>query len=156
MDLLLTGDLSNLVGEFCKQFADENRIVLASKNIAKGRFYKKPITFPIAPQDPLFDKLFDSYSFNAVVFLAKRGEQTGNQTGMIENLEHCLKLCVKHNVSHVIYVSSSEVYAGNDHIDERCSPLPIDSSGYTLAAGENLAKHYRTKFGLNTIIVHVP
>jgi nucleoside-diphosphate-sugar epimerase len=156
MDLLLTGDLSNLVDEFCKQLSDGNRVVIASKYIEKKNYLKKPAIFPCAPNDPLFSKLFDSYSFNVVIFLARRGEQKEKETGMIEDLDHCLQLCVKHNVSQVIYVSSSEVYAGNDNIDERCSPIPIDNSGYILAAGENLIKFYRLKFGLNTIVIHIP
>lgn len=156
MDLLLTGDLSNFVDEFCKQLSDGNRIVIASKYIEKKNYFKKPAIFPCAPNDPLFSKLFDSYNFNVVIFLAKRGEQTGKETAMIEDLDHCLQLCTKHNVSQVIYVSSSEVYAGNEDIDERCSPIPTDNSGYILAAGENLAKFYRLKYGLNTIVIHVP
>ncbi len=156
MDLLLAGDLTNLADQFCKQLSGRNRLVLASKYIAKGDYYKKPATFPFAPNDPLFERLFDSYNFGAVIFLAKRGEQTGQQTGMIEDLDHCLKLCTKHNVSHVIYVCSSEVYAGNDHIDERCSPMPMDSIGHILVSGENLVRFYRQRYGLNTIIVHVP
>ena len=156
MDLLLTGDLSNLVDEFCKQLSDGNRIVMASKYIEKKNYYRKPVIFPCRPNDPLFSKLFDSYNFSVAIFLAKRGEQTAKVTGMIEDLDHCLQLCVKHNVSQVIYVSSSEVYAGNDNIDEHCSPIPTDNSGYILAAGENLAKFYRLKCGLNTIVIHVP
>jgi UDP-glucose 4-epimerase len=156
MDLLLTGDLSNLVDEFCKKLSDGNRVVLASKYIVKKNYFKKPAIFPCAPNDPLFSKLFDSYNFDVVIFLAKRGELTGKETGMIEDLAHCLQLCVKHNVSQVIYVSSSEVYAGNENIDERCTPVPTDNSGYILAAGENLTKFYRLKFGLNTIVIHIP
>ena len=156
MDLLLTGDLSNLVDEFCKQLSDGNRIVIASKYIEKKNYFKKPAVFPFAPNDPLFSKLFDSYNFNVVIFLAKRGEQTGKETGMIEDLDHCMQLCVKHNVSQIIYVSSSEVYAGNDKIDEYSSPIPTDNSGYILAAGENLTKFYRLKYGLNTIVIHIP
>lgn len=156
MDLLLTGDISNLVNEFCKQLSDGNRIVIASTFIEKKNYINKPAIFPYAPNDPLFSKLFDSYAFDVVIFLAKRGEQTGKKIGIIEGLEDCLQLCVKHNVSQVIYVSSSEVYAGNDNIDERCAPIPIDNSGYILAAGENLTKYYRLKFGLNTIVIHIP
>ena len=156
MDLLLTGDLSNLVDEFCKQLSDGNRVVIASKYIEKKNYIKKPAVFPCAPSDPLFSKLFDSYSFDVVIFLAKRGEQTGRETGIIEDLDHCLQLCVKHHVSQVIYVSSGEVYAGNDNIDEHCTPIPTDNSGCILAAGENLMKFNRLKFGLNTIVVHIP
>lgn len=156
MDLLLTGDLTNMADEFCKQLSEGKRVVLASQHIEKKNYYKKPAIYPCTPSDPLFSKLFDSYNFDAVIFLAKRGEQTGPVTGMIEDLDHCLQLCVKHNVSQFIYVSSSEVYAGNDNIDERCSPVPTNNGGYILAAGENLARFYRLKFGLNTIVVHIP
>ncbi len=156
MDLLLTGNLSNMVDEFCRQLSDGNRVVIASTYIEKKNYFRKPAIFPCAPNDPLFSKLFDSYSFDVVIFLAKRGEQTGKETGMIEDLDHCLQLCAKHNVSQVIYVSSGEVYAGNDNVDERCSPIPTDNSGYILAAGENLTKFYRLKFGLNTIVIHLP
>ncbi len=156
MDLLLTGDLSNLVDEFCNQLSDGNRVVIASTYIEKKNYYKKAAAFPCAPNDTLFSKLFDSYSFDVVIFLAKRGEQKRIETGGIEDLDRCLQLCAKHHVSQVIYVSSGEVYAGNDSIDERCVPIPADSNGQILAAGENLVKHYRQKFGMNTIVMHVP
>lgn len=157
MDVLLTGDLSAMTEEICKQLSGENKVVLASKNIATKKLDKRVATFSFSPNDPMFGKLFRSYSFGAVIFLSTRGEQTKlQQAGSLEDLDTVLRLCDENKVSQMVYVSSTEVYAGNKTIDELTVPVPVSSQGHIQAAGENLCNYYRSNSNLNTIILHVP
>jgi hypothetical protein len=70
MDVLLTGNLSAVTREFCKQLCANSNLVLAAEEIDKSALPKKAIPFSFGPSDPLFEKLLKSYSFNTIIFFA--------------------------------------------------------------------------------------
>ena len=156
MDVLLTGNLSAITQELSKQLCIENKLVLAAKNIEEKNLHKKAISFSFAPKDEMFPKLFKSYSFGSVIFLAARGEQKNRQAGNLEELDAVLSLCSEHKVPQVIYVSSSEVYGKAQDIDETTAPEPVNKIGYMLTSAEALCKYYKKTSNLNTVILHVP
>lgn len=163
MDVLLTGNLSALTPEFVKQLSVANKVVLVAEDIediTKKDLPKEAMSFSFSISDAIFDKLFKSYSFGAVIFFANRGEQQKEQNlGNLEDLNRTLRICSEHNIPQVIYVSSSEVYAGIPevgNISEKTKPVPTSDNGYMMAAGESLCRFYKEKNNLNTVILHVP
>lgn len=157
MNILVTGNLSSIIRELSLQLCTENKLVLAAEKIQNTNLHKKAVSYTYSPKDVLFSKLFNTYSFDAVVFLSARGEnQNIQKAGGIDELDIVLNLCAEHKISQFIFVSSSEVYAGIANIDEDSKPEPADSFGCMLASAEALCEFYKQKKKLNTIILHVP
>lgn len=156
MDVLITGDLYSISQQLSEQLSSEHRVVLAAKEISK-KLPKKAVTFSFEPKDPMFSKLFKSFSFGSVIFLATRGEQGNKQrAGNLENLDAVLRFCIEHKVPQVIVVSSTEVYSGNTSIKEATVPTPLHNAGYILMTMEALCQFYKQKSNTNIAILHVP
>ncbi len=159
MEILITGNLSAGIPELSQQLFDNNRLVFAAKDIAKDNLNKEAVTFSYGPDEPIFEKLFKSYSFGVVIFFAGRQEQRkDNQIKQvsIDDLNTVLSLCSEHKIPQVVYVSSSEVYAGNETISEKATPVPVSVTGQILASGELLCDFYRQSEELRIVTLHVP
>lgn len=160
MDVLLTGNLSALTEELSNQLCIENKLILAAKEINKKILPKKAISFSFAPKEDMFSKLFKSYNFDAVVFLAARSEHESKTVGTLEELDVVLNLCCEHKISQVVYISSSEVYSTDGVVAatvyEETKPTSVSNDSYLLALSEDLCRFYKKTRGLNIAILHVP
>ncbi|MFA5674939.1 MAG: NAD-dependent epimerase/dehydratase family protein [Christensenellales bacterium] len=157
MNILVTGNLYSITRELSVQLCVENKLVLAAEKFNNKHLHNKAVSYSYSPKDKLFPKLFNTYSFDAVVFLSARGEnQNKQEAGGIDELNIVLGLCAERKVSKFIFVSSSEVYAGISDINESSKPAPIDSFGCMLASAEALCEFYRQKHNINAVILHVP
>ncbi len=157
MHILITGNLTSIVRELSFQLCAVNKLVFAAEKFDNKLLHKRAASYSYSPKDKLFSKLFNTYSFDAVVFLASRGENINkHESGGIDELDIVLSLCTEHKIPQFILVSSSEVYAGITNIDEDSPTAPSDSFGCKLAAAEALCEFYKQKYKLNTLILHVP
>ncbi|NMA07085.1 MAG: NAD-dependent epimerase/dehydratase family protein, partial [Ruminococcaceae bacterium] len=160
MNVLLTGNLSALTEELSNQLCIENKLVLVANEINEKVLPKKAISFSFALREEAFSNLFESYNFDAVVFLATRSEHENRNAGTLEELSVVLRLCYDHKVSQVVYISSSEVYmtenvttaTANNEIQSKS----LDSDSYLLSLSEDLCRFYKNTIGLNVVIIHVP
>ena len=159
MDILITGNLNTGTAELCRQLMNGNKLVFAAANIKKDELNKEAISFSFDPIDPMFEKLFKSYSFGVVIFFADRREcKDDNQAkkGSVEDLGIVLNLCRENKISQVIYVTSSEVYSGNETISEKTKPVPASSAGRLLICGEFLCDFFRESGELKIVTIHIP
>ena len=159
MDILITGNLSAGIPELSQQLFNNNKLIFAAKDITKDNLNKEAITFNYDPDEPMFEKLFKSYSFGAVIFFAGRREQRkDNQKKQVctDDLSTVLSLCSEHKIPQVICVSSSEVYAGNETISEKATPAPASVTGQILASAESLCDFYRQSKELGIVTLHIP
>lgn len=103
-----------------------------------------------------FEKLFHSYSFDTVMYFARRPEEDGSCADDLRELEQVLRLCAAHDVRRVVFFSSTSVFAGLDGVNEETRPAPITSAGVALTSCEELCAFYRMRHAIEILILRTP
>lgn len=156
MEILFTGKVSSISAPFYEKMAKQHNLVVASEQIFPAITGKLPTPYKMSPQDSSFPKLFRSHSFGAVVYFSQRPEEQHESCNDLQELELVLRLCADHNVSNLIYISSTSVYAGMERVDESTVPIAVNSTSVVLAACEDLCDFYRRKTTMNILVLHTP
>lgn len=155
MEILITGRIGALTAPFFERL-QAHKVVLASEDLPKTEKGSRVVPYAFGLLEPSFEKLYHSYSFDTVLFFAERLEEGADYYNELRDLEQVLRLCVRNDVSRVLYISSTSVYAGLDSVTEDSEPVPATSMGVVLAACEKLCDYYRHNHQMEIVILHTP
>ena len=107
MELLLTGWVAALSAPFCRRLTEEHKLVVAAKQIPSVDLGRGVDPFSYGLHEDRFEKLFHSYSFDTVMYFARRPEEDGSCADDLRELEQVLRLCAAHDVRRVVFFSST-------------------------------------------------
>lgn len=144
-NLLVTGNVASLSAHLCQRLSRQYHMVVAAHQ-------EPPIAFGKGVETILFsggktlEQAFGTHAFQAMIFLATRGEQLNIIPGEADHLSSALALAKRHGVDRVLYLSSGELSRPNEAVSER---------GMLMQAMEQLCSSYRQR-GLEVIIVRLP
>lgn len=156
MDVLVAGKLSTISAGFCNLLGKRHKAILAADDIDLLNIGKSVDAMSMDLYGNQYDALFQSNSFEAVIFISGSADGRRNYPEELSDLEHTLRLCAEHGIEKVIYVSSASVYAGLEQIEEGTRAEPIDSTGVILASCERLCRYYRKNEAMSILTMHVP
>ena len=156
MELLLTGWVAALSAPFCRRLTEEHKLVVAAKQIPSVDLGRGVDPFSYGLHEDRFEKLFHSYSFDTVMYFARRPEEDGACADDLRELEQVLRLCAAHDVRRVVFFSSTSVFAGLDGVNEETRPAPITSAGVALTSCEELCAFYRMRHAIEILILRTP
>jgi nucleoside-diphosphate-sugar epimerase len=144
-NLLVTGNVASLAAHLCQRLSRQYRMVVAAHQEPPIAFGKGIETLLLSG-DKTLEQAFKVHSFQAMIFLATRGEQLSSIPGEVDLLSSALALAKRHGVDRVLYLSSGELSRPNEAVSER---------GMLLQAMEQLCASYRQR-GLDVVIVRLP
>ncbi len=144
-NLLITGNVSSLAAHLCQRLSRQYHMVVAAHQTPPIAFGKGVEVLALSDLKTL-EQVFQAHSFQAMVFLATRGEQQTRIPGEADQLGNALALAKRHGVDRVLYLTSGELSRPNEALSER---------GMLLQAMEQLCLAYR-KQGVDATIVRLP
>ncbi len=144
-NLLITGNVSSLAAHLCQRLSRQYHMVVAAHQTSPIAFGKGVEVLLLADQKTL-EQVFQAHSFQAMVFLATRGEQQTRVPGETDQLGNALALAKRHGIDKVLYLASGELSRPAEALSER---------GMLLQAMEQLCLAYR-KQGMDVTIVRLP
>lgn len=156
MDVLLTGRLAGITSEIGNAVSQRNKVVFASEDVNTKLIGKSVIPFKLSPYSKDFEKLFNSYNFEAALFFSQHPGEENTDYDEFQDLESCLRFCSDHDVNKVVYISSTAVYAGSTAVTEASASVPMDAQGVMFSACENLCEFYRVRKAMSVVILHIP
>lgn len=144
MDILITGNLSTLNNEALEALASAHKVVCASDCLQPGQFGDRVTPFRISPRDPDFEKVIRSYHFETVLFFSAPLCREEDTYGGFDTLEHCLRLCVRHNISHFLF------FYPNFHTEQKTEQTILYESCL------NLCDFYRSHMAVSVVTAAIP
>ena len=138
-----------------KKLSARERILIADS--VPPKIHGKNIVLSNALQDgqELYP-LFETYSFDFVLFFPPRGEQDAcGERGGFSQWMQVLDACARTATNRVALVSSSVVYAAEDALEDSPSISGTKLSA-VLNACADLCPMYRDRHGLQITVLHVP
>lgn len=148
MDILFTGYTAQLTNEMCVPLLTNHRIVVASDDTVTERFDKKITPFNISAIDVDFRKLFNTHSFDIVVFLSQpvfSGEVMHDE---YQKLESCLKMSSHFDVKKFVYITTD--YCFNENNDDETDFSALFNSC------NSLCEYYNDKNKISVISMKIP
>lgn len=107
LDILFTGRLSSAGVYDCRQLISGGyNVVFASDDINEDALGKKITPFRISPSDKDFERIFSSYNFGAVVYMAQSIYRKEPYYGEYQDLEAVLRISCEHDIPRVVRVGS--------------------------------------------------
>lgn len=150
MDILFTGRLSSATRELADQLISSgHNAAFASDDINESVLGKKITPFRISPSDKDFERIFGSYNFGAVVFIAQQIYQKEPYYGEYQDLEAVLRMSGEHDVSQVIYIQPK--HHGMSESGRADHDLAV-----MFSACDMLCDFYRKERGMSVIKLNVP
>jgi nucleoside-diphosphate-sugar epimerase len=144
-NLLVTGNVASLAAHLCQRLSRQYHMVVAAHQEPPIALGKGTETILLSGGKTL-EHVFKAHSFQAMIFLATRGEQLSSIPGEADLLSSALALSKHHGVDRVLYLSSGELSRPNESVSER---------GMLMQAMEQLCSSYRQR-GLEVVIVRLP
>jgi nucleoside-diphosphate-sugar epimerase len=144
-NLLVTGNVASLAAHLCQRLSRQYHMVVAAYQEPPIAFGKGTETVLLSG-DKTLEQVFKAHSFQAMIFLATRGEQLSVIPGEADLLSSALAMAKRHGVDRVLYLSSGELSRPNEAVSER---------GMLMQAMEQLCASYRQR-GLEVVIVRLP
>jgi nucleoside-diphosphate-sugar epimerase len=144
-NLLVTGNVTSLAAHLCQRLSRQYHMVVAAHQEPPIAFGKGVESLLLSGGKTL-EQAFGAHTFQAMIFLATRGEQLSSIPGEVDLLSSALALAKRHGVDRVLYLSSGELSRPNEAVSER---------GILLQAMEQLCASYRQR-GLDVVIVRLP
>lgn len=89
MELLLTGWVAALSAPFCRRLTEEHKLVVAAKQIPSVDLGRGVDPFSYGLHEDRFEKLFHSYSFDTVMYFARRPEEEGRAPTICGSSSRC-------------------------------------------------------------------
>lgn len=149
MEILMTGKLASITEEVAQQLLMNHKVAFASSDLVPEHLGKRATPFQISPHDPDFEKIFSSYHFDAVIYFAQPLYAEQEYYDEYQDLECCLRLCAKHDISRFLYLQPKY------HVDfhER---LPDNDLGVLFSACDLLCDYYRKRCAMKLLTCRIP
>ena len=144
MDILITGKLSSLNDEALEALTSVHKVACASDDLRPGQFGDRVTPFRISPRDPDFEKVIRSCNFETVLFFSAPLHQGETAYGEFDALEHCLRLCAHHNISHFLF------FYPNIHTEQKNELTILYESCL------NLCSFYRSHMSMSVVTAAIP
>ena len=144
-NLLIIGNVASLAAHLCQRLSRQYHMVVASRLTPPIAFGKGVEVFDLSDEKTL-EQVFQAHTFQAVVFLATRGEQQSRIPGEADQLSCALAQAKRHGVDRVLFLTSGELSRISEAAGER---------GMLMQAMEQLCLAYR-KQGVDVSIVRLP
>lgn len=150
MDILFTGRLSSITSTVVDALiASGHNIAYASDDINMDFIGKKITPFRISPSSDEFERIFNSYNFNIVLFFSQSIYQKSPYYGEYQDLENLLKLCAKHEINQFVYLQPK-------HCGLESNRIPEHDLAVLFAACDQLCDFYRSAKGMSIIKCNLP
>ena len=150
MDILFTGRLSPMTQSLADPLiAGGHNVAFASDDINSDLLEKSITPFQIAPSDEGFERIFNSYNFSIVVFVAQSIYQKEAYYGEYEDLENTLRICSNREINQVIYLQPK-------HCGLNENSRPEHDLAVLFAACGQLCDFYRKSKGISIIQCNIP
>lgn len=146
----MTGRLAGLTQPVSDPLVRHHKVVMASDDLVSPALGKAVNPFQISPHEEGFEKIFNSYAFETVLFFSQPLFAARDYFEEYRDLECCLHLCDKHDVHKVVYLLPS--YQGHT----TPAVLPDHDRGMLLAACEQLCGYYRERKNMSVILMYLP
>ncbi len=144
MDTLLVGNTRYLnLDEVIKTFPKDNVVISGASIVA----HKEGLVsyFDQSIMSDKFRRLFDSFSFERVVFFSNTLNRETTEVGEIEDLRRVCSLSQKHGVKQFVYILSDEAL-----VDVNNSDAVIFNSS------ENICRYYSQTYQMDIKLVYCP
>lgn len=150
MDILLTGQLSYLTGAVSEaMIAGGHNVAYASDDIDTDYIGKKVTPFHISPCSDDFEKIFNSYNFNVVLFFSQGIYQKDARYNEYQALENLLRICTKHEINQFIYLQPKHCGTESNRIPEHDLAVLFESL-------DTLCDYYIKSKGMSIIKLNIP
>lgn len=148
MDILITGYTAGLTNELCAPLLENHKIVVASDDAAIEGLDKRISTFNISALDVDFKKLFNTHSFDVVLFLSQPVFAGPLQYDEYHKLESCLSACNEHDVNRLVYLCND--YFFHENVDDQTDFSALFNSC------RKLCEFYNERKTLSAIVMRTP
>lgn len=150
MDILLTGQLSYLTGAVSEaMIAGGHNVAYASDDIDTDYIGKKVTPFHISPCSDDFERIFNSYNFNVVLFFSQGIYQKDARYNEYQALENLLRICTKHEINQFIYLQPKHCGTESNRIPEHDLAVLFESL-------DTLCDYYIKSKGMSIIKLNIP
>ncbi len=144
MDTLFVGNTGYLTKEVVKAYFPKDNIVVSGTDHPAQKeggisFFDQNV------MDDKFRRLFDTFSFERIIFLSHSLNKDTTDVGEVEELRRVCSLSQKHKVSQFVYLVSDEAL-----VDVNNSDSVIYEST------ENICRYYSKTYQMNIRIVYCP
>ena len=144
MDTLLVGNTSYFRKDEISVACHEDMVVVCDCTRDANRegnitWFDQPV------MSAKFRRLFDTYSFDRVLFFSRTLTRDSNEVGEIEELRRVFSLSQKHHVKQFVYIVSDEALVDVDNSDS----IIFDST-------ENICKYYAETYHIDVKILYSP
>ncbi len=144
MDTLLVGNTGYITKDILGiAFANDAVVICDELHDAykdgNVTYFKQPI------MSDKFKRLFDTYSFQRVVFMSKTLCKNSNETGEMDELRRVFSLSQKHSVKQFLYIVSDEALVDAENSDR-----------IIFGSTENICKYYSETYNIDVKIVYSP
>lgn len=143
--LLITGNAASLASAICQRLCRGYQVTVAASFVPETVPGNGITVLPLSSKRPL-NSVFGASPYDAMVFLATRGEQETSLLGEADLLSSALALAHRHRVGRVLYLSSGELNFPETALGER---------GLKMEAMERLCAAYR-QMGLPVTVLRLP
>jgi len=145
LDILITGKLSSLNREAVNPLASTHKVACAADDLIQGQFGSNVTPFRVSPRDPDFEKIIQSYHFEAVLFFSEPMYLGDDTYSEFDALERCLRLCARHNINRVLF------FYPNIHTADHKNELSI-----LYESCLHLCAFYRSHMAMSVVTAAVP
>lgn len=150
MDILFTGRLSCITGAAAEAFVSGgHNVAYASDDINTELLGKKITPFRIQPSSDEFERIFNSYNFNIVLFFSQGIYQKEPYYSEYQELENLLQICAKHEINQFVYLQPK-------HCGFESNRTPVHDLAVLFEALDSLCDFYRKTKGMSIIKCNVP
>ncbi|MDO4275851.1 MAG: hypothetical protein Q4D16_19455, partial [Eubacteriales bacterium] len=155
--ILITGNTGIFTEDALVPLTEDYKIVIAGKLKLTGK-HKNIISYDTVPTEEKFARLFDVYSFQAVLYVTGYVDGGNGSFGEMQYIGSTMNECRRGKVEKLILLSTVE--SRNFRLDKEHSGVQnqdyLSEQAFSAAQAEELCRYFSGKSGVKTVLLRLP